>query len=104
MNGKRKGDDGERELVGMLQGLDAHRNRQWDIGGYQNPDVSLPGIHVECKRVERLNLEAAMRQAERDAGGAAVPVVAHRRNRRPWLVTMHLDTWLEMYKAWKAGG
>ncbi len=30
--------------------------------------VGLPGIHIECKRVERLNLHDAMDQAVRDAG------------------------------------
>ena len=65
------------------------------------PDlVGLPGIHIECKRVERLNLYEAMRQAQRDAerfqDGA--PCVFHRRNRKPWLVTMQLTDWMKLYK------
>ena len=65
------------------------------------PDlVGLPGVHIECKRVERLNLYEAMRQAQRDAerfqDGA--PCVFHRRNRKPWLVTMQLTDWMELYK------
>ena len=62
--------------------------------------VGLPGIHVEVKRVEKLNVSEAMRQAERDAerflDGA--PAVFHRRNREPWLVTMRLSDWLALYQ------
>lgn len=31
-------------------------------------------------------------------GTGRVPVVAHRRNRRPWLVTMHLSDWLALLR------
>ena len=46
--------------------------------------------------MERLNVGEAMAQAIRDAerfqDGA--PVLFHRRNRRPWLVTMRLEDWM----------
>ncbi len=58
----------------------------------------LPGIHMEVKRVERLNVPEAMKQATRDAerfhDGA--PAVFHRRSREPWLVTMQLRDWLDL--------
>lgn len=60
----------------------------------------LPGIHIEVKRVERLNVSEAMKQASRDAerfhDGA--PAVFHRRNREPWLVTMKLEDWLDIFQ------
>lgn len=60
----------------------------------------LPGIHIEVKRVERLNVSEAMKQASRDAerfhDGA--PAVFHRRNREPWLVTMKLKDWLDIFQ------
>lgn len=64
------------------------------------PDlVGLPGVHIECKRVERLNVWEAMAQAIRDAerfqDGA--PALFHRRNRSPWLVTMRLEDWIRIY-------
>ena len=67
----------------------------------EEPDLSgLPGVHIECKRVERLNISQAMAQAVRDAekfhDGA--PTVFHRRNREGWLVTMQLSDWLEIFK------
>lgn len=62
--------------------------------------MGLPGVHIEVKRVERLNITEAMAQAIRDAqrfqNGA--PAVFHRRNRQPWLVTMRLSDWLALYE------
>lgn len=55
------------------------------------PPPALPLIHFEVKAVERLNIEDAMEQARRDGTGKA-PIVAHRRNFRPWLVTMEAET------------
>lgn len=65
------------------------------------PDlVGLPGVHIECKYVERLNLHTAFEQAKHDAekfqDGA--PTVFHRRSRESWLVTMSIDDWIQMYK------
>ena len=55
-------------------------------------------FHVECKRAERFNAYAAMEQAQHDANGHAVPVVMHRRNRKPWLVVMRLKDFLALLK------
>lgn len=55
-------------------------------------------FHVECKRAERFNAYAAMEQAQHDANGHAVPVVMHRRNRKPWLVVMRLQDFLPLLK------
>ena len=102
MNSKRKGNRAERELLRLLQsyGLNAHRNNQQYIGGIDNPDISVKigpvSVHVECKRVERLAMAAALRQAHRDANGHALPVVVHRRSREPWLITMELADLLEV--------
>ena len=102
MNSKRKGNQAERELLRLLHsyGLDAHRNNQTYIGGIDNPDISVKigpvSVHVECKRVERLALASALRQARRDANGHALPVVVHRRSREPWLVTLELDDLLQI--------
>lgn len=98
---QRKGADGERELAALLRehGFDIQRGGSLSFG--EIPDLTgLPGIHIEVKRVERLNLGEAMEQAIRDAerfhDGA--PTVFHRRNRQPWLVTMLLSDWLGLYK------
>lgn len=50
--------------------------------------------------MERLNLGDAMGQAVRDAARFhdGAPTVFHRRSRQPWLVTMQLSDWLQLYK------
>ena len=98
---QRKGRGGELELCRILNaaGLPVSPGEPVSFGG--TPDIAgLPGVHIECKRVERLNLRAAMEQAERDADsfGDGSPAVFHRQNRKPWLVTMKLEDWLELYK------
>ena len=100
MNSKAKGSAGEREFAALLtqRGYPAQRNDQRFVGGSGLPDVSADGLdsfHFEVKRVERLNVSEAMKQAETDAAGR-VPIVAHRRNRQPWLVTLHLDDFLNV--------
>ena len=65
--------------------------------------MGLPGIHIECKRVERLCIEDAIAQAKRDAREGEMPVVMHRKNHCEWLVTMPLDQWIEIYREWEAG-
>ena len=65
---QRKGRAGELELAKILQthGYDVQPGQAVSYGA--TPDLTgLPHIHVECKRNERLNIHAAMAQAERDA-------------------------------------
>lgn len=101
MNSKKKGNAGEREPLSILADAGAaHRNEQRYVGGVDNPDISfqLGGnrFHVECKRAEKFSVYAAMDQAQRDANGHAIPLVAHRRNRRPWLVVLNLGDFLRL--------
>ena len=49
----------------------------------------------KVKAVERLNVNQAMAQAVADAG-EKTPVVAHKRNRGDWLVTMRASDWFKM--------
>ena len=97
---QRKGAGGERELAAILRahGYDVERGGSLTFGSM--PDVvGLPGVHIECKRVEKLNVLEAYQQAARDAEAFrdGTPVLFHRRNRSPWLVTLSLVDWLEMY-------
>lgn len=99
MNSKRKGGAGERELAGILKehGFDTRRGHQFNGQTDEADVIGLPGIHIECKRVENLNIYNALEQSIRDARPGETPVVMHRRNRDQWKVTMLLDDWLKMY-------
>ena len=105
MNSREKGKRGEMELARALRalGYDCRRGQQYSGANGDADVVGLPGIHIECKRVERLNLTEAMKQARRDALPGEFPVVFHRRNDEPWLVTMPLGDWIEIYREWEAG-
>ena len=102
-NGKLKGKKGELELAHKLQeyGYEARRSVQYNGKDGQADVVGLPHIHVEVKRVEKLNLYNAMEQAQRDAKGDDSPAVFHRKNRSNWLVTMELDDFMKFYKGYE---
>jgi len=98
---QRKGRSGELELCRTLSEAGFPVSPGLAVSFGDTPDlVGLPGIHIECKRVEHLNLRAAMEQAERDAlfFGDGSPAVFHRSNRQPWLVTMKLEDWIRLYQ------
>lgn len=105
VNSRAKGARGERELAGKLKeyGYEARRGQQYCGSNGDADVVGLPGIHIECKRVERLNLADAMEQAEADARLGEKPAVFHRRAHCEWQVTMMLDDWIELYREWQAG-
>ena len=94
-----KGKRGEMEVASILAeyGYPVIRGASQNYG--TEPDLrGLPGIHIEVKRQERLNLSDAIEQAERDArrfGG--LPAVFHRASRTRWKVTMYLDDWMKLY-------
>ena len=65
---QRKGADGERELAAALRSYGYEIKRGGSLTFGEVPDLSgLPGVHIEVKRVERLNIAAAMEQAAKDA-------------------------------------
>ena len=101
VNSRRKGAAGERELARKLNqyGFDTRRTVQYNGKAEEGEAdlVGLDGIHIECKRVEKLNLYDAMAQAIHDAKGK-LPAVFHRKNHCDWLVTMRLSDWMELYK------
>lgn len=104
MNSRDKGKRGELELAHILReyGFDARRGQQY-AGANGDPDVTgIPGVHIECKRVERLNLENAYDQSKRDAARRGdIPTVMHRKNRGEWLVTLGLVDFLGLYREWE---
>ena len=101
-----KGVRGEREWASVCRekGYAAVRTAQHAGKDGGEPDVKgLPGIHAEVKRTEALRLHDAIAQAVRDAKPEMLPMVAHRRNRDSWLVTMRAKDWFAIYREWEAG-
>lgn len=100
MNSRDKGKRGELEFAHKLQeyGYNTRRGQQFSGKNGDADVVGLHGIHLEVKRVEKLNIEAAMEQSVRDARQGEMPIVAHRKNGKPWLITMELDDFMSLYK------
>jgi hypothetical protein len=98
---KRKGKRGEDEWAEFVKA-------KWGVHAYRGhaKDSVVPALddelHFEVKRVERLNLAAAYNQARVDAG-SRIPIVAHRRNRGAWMVTLAAEDVLGLMRALEKG-
>ena len=105
INSREKGKKGELELSRALRGhgYDTRRGQQYCGSNGDADVVGLPYLHIECKRVEKLNLRAAMDQSIHDARDGEKPCVMHRKNRESWMVTMLLDDFMEIYREWESG-
>lgn len=100
INSKQKGKAGELEFAKWIRDnfkIPCIRGVQY-AGNPDSPDVvAIQGLHLEIKRVEAINIDKCMQQAIRDAG-PNVPVLAHRRNRQDWLITVRASDWIKMSK------
>ena len=72
INSKNKGARFERTIASKLKeyGYEARRTQQYcGNTGEASDVVGLPGIHIECKHQERMQLYDWMDQAKRDSKG-----------------------------------
>ena len=100
MNSKQKGKRGELELAHLLQtyGYPAERGVQYS-GLKGNADVvGVEGLHIECKRSERVTEEDFIKQAERDARKGQVPIVMYRRNGEEWKALLRLNIFMAIWE------
>ena len=102
INSKRKGAAGEREFANYCKdrGYDVRRTAQYNGKELDSKAdvIGIPGIHIEVKRVEQLNIHKAMDQAVRDSkNDSEIPIVAHRKNGTKWLITMRAGDWFKLF-------
>lgn len=100
VNSRQKGARFERDLAKALReyGYDCRRGQQY-CGANGDADViGLPGIHIEAKAVERLNLYEAVEQAKRDTRKDEIPAVFHKKNYQEILVTIPFPEFMKLYK------
>ena len=103
INSKAKGNRGEREAAKKLReyGYDVRRTVQYCGANHDGDLEGLAGVHLEIKRVERLNIYDAISQSRRDARQNELPVVMHRKHNCEWLVTMTLEDWIKLYREYE---
>lgn len=103
---REKGKRFEREVANWLKGygFNCRRGQQYCGSNGDADVVGLPGIHIECKHVERLNIYDAMAQAISDAKENEKPIVIMRKNNCEKLVVMRAEDWIEQYREAEAGG
>lgn len=53
-------------------------------------------LHIESKRQETLHMDKWSRQAEAEAPQGVVPLVAYRRSREPWRISMRLEDFVAL--------
>jgi Holliday junction resolvase len=101
INSKSKGARFEREIAAKYRAAgfnDAHRTAQYCGKTGQAADVEgVPGIHIECKHQERLQIYDWIDQAKRDAAGTGdIPAVHFRRNNCEVLVCIRFDDFVRL--------
>lgn len=102
---RNKGKRGERELAAVLEkilGISFRRTQQF-AGADGTSDVKCNeldlGLHIECKRQERIKIYDYLKQAKEDAENGDVPVVCFRTNNKPWVIAFELEYLMGLYDA-----
>jgi len=99
INSRAKGADFERQIAKILtgRGLQARRGNQFN--GMWDADVEVEEFpyHIECKKVESLNIFKAYAQSYEDCKGK-VPIVVHAKNRTKIMVTLEVHDFLNLYQ------
>jgi Holliday junction resolvase len=93
---RRKGRVAERELEQLIadRGIEVDRS----LGGRQQPygDIRIPGVAIECRRRERVEIIKWSRDHEAQVPDHLTPAVAYRTNGEPWRVSLPLADYLDL--------
>lgn len=93
---RRKGRSGERELERLIaaRGIEVDRS----LGGRQQPygDIRIPGVAIECRRRERVEIAKWSREHEAQIPEHLIPAVAYRTNGEPWRISAPLSDFLDL--------
>ena len=97
---RRKGANGELEVVKILRAHGWTAAKRTSDGRHQRQRGDIangpPGIHWEVRRRERIDIWASAAQAEAEARGGEIPVLAFRRSRTGWRVCLPLAALLTL--------
>lgn len=99
---KARGKRAELDLAHKLQefGFEARRTAQYCGKAGTSDVIGVPGVHCECKAVQRLNIWEALDQSKRDSEADEnddIPAVFFKRNRSGWYVALPLSDFIRLY-------
>jgi len=101
VNSRRKGALFELVVAKLFKGYgyNAYRTAQHCGKTGDAPDVAgVPHLHIECKSYKDIGWRYEwLEQAKRDCKEGKLPVVIHKTNGNPVLVTMQFDDWMQLY-------
>ena len=96
---RNKGAAAERELATMLSDqLGVTIKRKLGQARDGGDDIQIGKYRIEVKRREALRLDDWCKQVEAASGAGDVPVVAYRRNGKPWRVVVPIDWFIEQVR------
>lgn len=106
MNSRDKGARGEREIVDAYRSAGYPAVRTPLSGGMQwkGDLIGVPGLGIEVKRNERLNIWAALDQCTVDTPLDHVPALHFRRSRSPWWVAIPLPEFIALWQLFLSAG
>lgn len=92
-----KGKRSELELVHLLRDFYGYEVRRGDCFRHQPDIVGMWGIHIEVKNVQKVDIASWYWQSWEAAKkyDDGIPVVIHKENRKPWLVTLAYQDYTE---------
>lgn len=98
-NSRRKGRESERELERIIEARGIQTDRS--LGGRKQPfgDIPIPGVAIECRRRERIDICRWAKAHEDQVPDHLIPAVAFRKNGEPWRVAIPLSDFLDLYQA-----
>lgn len=96
-----KGKAGELEVAHVFQGqgFSAYRTPNSGAFFHAKGDINgVPGLHIEVKRAERLEIPSWLAQCEADCPELDIPVLVFRRSRDPWRVILPLEDFAPLWR------
>jgi hypothetical protein len=94
---RRKGRDAEREVERIIEGRGIEVDRYQGGRKQERGDLGIPGVRIDSKRQERLQLVKWSREQEAKVPDHLTPAVAYRTNNEPWRISLLLEDFLELY-------
>ena len=102
LSAREKGAKFELEVVGILRVAGWPLAERTSNGRVQSARGDIaggpPGVHIECKRQEILNVPKAFDQIRRDASPLDIPVMVHRPSRHEIMATLPLEELLPLLR------